>query len=784
MSTTKILFVLVLLTKLVAHAQLNCEQLGYLDIPDIHSTICNDVWGYTDENGNEYAIVGTEDGVSIVDVTDPANANEVFWVTGLNSIWRDIKTFGDYAYITTEAEEGLLIIDMSPLPNSTSLSYSYYSGESGNEWYTAHNLYASEGYLYIFGAGRGNGGVIILNVATDPMNPIEVGEFDNWYAHDGFVKEDTAYFAHINDGFFTVVDVTNKVSPVLLGSFSTPSNFTHNIWTSEDGDYAFTSDEISGGYLGAYDVSNPANIQFLDRIQSSPGQNVMPHNVHVSGDFMYTSYYADGLVVHDITHPNNLVEVANFDTSPLSGQGSVGCWGAYPFLPSGNILATDRGEGLFIIGVDEQQGAYLEGNITEQGTSNPVDNVTITIDGQDIIDESNFNGDYATGAVNTASYDVTYFKILYYPKTINTDLTQGIIVNQDVELVPIPQYQLTATVLNAQTLDPVENAQVSFEHPYITHEGVTDVNGEVVLDLYYQDAYDAAAGKWGMTTDCFKDIQIDDQTGNVTFYLDQGYYDDFTFDFGWSVFGDAIKGHWEREVPVPVVFNGIVENPLSDDLWDCGAKAYITGNGSTASNTDEVAGGQTVLMSPPIDLTNYSNPHINFKAWYFNRFGSITPEDTLFVDLFNGVETISLLKLYDDITPMSLWIPYALEVPESFDLTPNCQLIFSISDYDETLNLTEAAVDFFSVTDYSIAADEEITVQSVIQIYPNPSSSFVSISGISEGSYTIKSIEGKVIDQGDIVPVIQLQALAKGIYLFEVQDKNGIIVRQLKLLKE
>ena len=76
----------------LTRAQLNMTQLGYLDIPTLHSTGLNDIWGYTDELGNEYALVGAKDGVSIVDVTVPTSPVEVKWIPGMNSIWRDIKT--------------------------------------------------------------------------------------------------------------------------------------------------------------------------------------------------------------------------------------------------------------------------------------------------------------------------------------------------------------------------------------------------------------------------------------------------------------------------------------------------------------------------------------------------------------------------------------------------------------------------------------------------------------------------------------------------------------------
>lgn len=143
-------------------AQFSIDSLSHIDYQALHGANLNDVWGYVDELGNEYAIVGTSKGTSIVNITNGVQPQEVFWLAGSESIWRDPCVFGDYAYVTTEAEDGLLIIDLSPLPQSVNLSHTFYTGPSATPWQSAHTCYTSpSGYAYIFGANRGNGGVII-----------------------------------------------------------------------------------------------------------------------------------------------------------------------------------------------------------------------------------------------------------------------------------------------------------------------------------------------------------------------------------------------------------------------------------------------------------------------------------------------------------------------------------------------------------------------------------------------------------------------------------------------
>ena len=778
----RIISILFLLLSVGTCAQTNTTLLGTLDIPTIHNTELNDIWGYTDEFGNEYALVGTRDGVSVVDIFDGVNPNEVYWILDTNSAWRDIKIYGDYAYITTETQIGLLILNLTSLPDASGIAFSRFIGPTANSWSTAHNLWIDEsGFMYIFGANRGNGGVMIYDLNVSPTNPPEVGDLDMWYVHDGFVQNDTGYFGNIYEGQFSVWDVANKASPTLVSTSITPTTFTHNVGAGTNG-FVYSTDEVASGFIGSFDMSNPNNPVLVDKIQSSPGDNIIPHNAIVNGNYLYTSYYADGVVVHDISRPHNMVQVGQFDTSPIHSSDFVGCWGVYPFFTSGKIIASDIEEGLFVFDTNLPQASYLEGNITEQGTGNPVGNVDITIDNTTISDISNIFGDYATGIAETATKDVTFFKILYFPQTISVNFQAGTVINQDIVLQKIPQYSVTIRVIDAQTNLPIENANVSLEHIYVEHEGLTDANGELTLNIYYQDIYQLHAGKWGHITSCFVDTLITSNSPVIEVYLDQGIYDDFTFDYGWDTIHTGEKEGWVREIPVGVEKNGNIQNPFNDISWDCGKYAYITGNGTTVSNLEEVNKGEAILFSPVMDLTAYSDPHVNYAVWYFNQFGQSPPDDTLFVYMNNGTDQV-LIDFYDpETTAMSLWLGNSVRLLDKMTVTSTMQLIVYISDWGQTENITEAAFDFFSVTDFSVLNTTENENEASILFYPNPFTNQITIVN-PINQITIYDFKGQVVFESNNQSSIDLSHLSNGIYIIKIQDENGNILGLEKVVK-
>ena len=64
----------------------------------------SDIWGWTDAEGNEYALATCESGTSFVDVTDPVNPVVLGFLptNTFKSWWFDVKIYKNYAYIGSE----------------------------------------------------------------------------------------------------------------------------------------------------------------------------------------------------------------------------------------------------------------------------------------------------------------------------------------------------------------------------------------------------------------------------------------------------------------------------------------------------------------------------------------------------------------------------------------------------------------------------------------------------------------------------------------------------------
>ena len=681
-------------------------NLSLLGTYDNYNTEGNDIWGWVAPDGSEYALVGLNDGFSVVNVTNPSNPTEEFFINDLNSTWRDVKTFGNYAYVTTEADAGLLIVDLSDMTGNTYYHRTVFNSPNGpsTEFTAAHNIYMDEnGVAYIFGASSNAGGspsdgVIFLDVVTDPINPIYLGEWSDFYVHDGMARGDTMYVGCIYEGDLYVVDVSDKTNPQNLGNVTTPSAFTHNAWVSDNGDFVFTTDEQSDAYIGSYDISDLNNIQEVDRIQSNPGSNSIPHNTHVDGNFIITSYYRDGTVVHDITNPNNLIEVAHYDSSPLSGDGFQGCWGTYPFLPSGNIISSDIDYGsitkgrLLVYSRDFLQACYLEGNVSDISNSLPITNATIEIINPNLTIQTNSDlaGNYMSGIANSSSYDIIFSAPGYLSDTINASFTNGNTTIVDAQLQALSSINISGTVVDVNG-NGIPNSDVLIYNSTFDFTATTDLNGNFNINSIYEGNYDVIVGSWGYVTSCTNEYISSTSTNQIT--LQAGYYDDFTFDFGWTVSGGVTSpndGIWQRGNPEGTDYNGSNFNPENDISNDCYDYAYVTGleSGSSVGDRD-VDDANTILTSPIFDLSsplNNQKYYLNYNIWFNNDFpswGGGTPaNDSITVKITNGVFVSTLDVITSNSPNLGQWNSKSFDLSQYISLNNTMQIIIETADWD------------------------------------------------------------------------------------------------------
>ncbi|PCJ23453.1 MAG: hypothetical protein COA97_11555 [Flavobacteriales bacterium] len=787
----RILLITVIISQVFnVNAQLNVNLVGQLTFPG-HGDL-SDIWGHVDGSGNEYAIVGSNDGVSIVDLSTPSTPNEVFFANGANSTWRDLKVWNNHAYITNESSGGLMIIDMSNLPGAITGGDVYSYSGSTYPFTSAHDIFIDEnGYAYIMGADNGNGGAIILDLNPNPKIPVEVGRYNDYYLHDGMVRGDTLWGGAINDGFFVAVDVSNKAATVTMATQPTVNTFTHNCWISEDGQTLFTTDEVSNAFIGAYDVSNLSNITELDRVQSSPGQGVIVHNTHAMGNFIITSYYRDGITIHDVSNPANMIEVGNYDTSPaFSGNGYNGCWGVYPYLPSQLILATDIENGLYVLGPNYTPACYLDGNVTDSITTFSLDAVQVDIVSTSATTITDVLGDYQTGLAAAGTYSVTYSKFGYESKTVTgVVLTSGNTVTINVELKPLVSFNLLGQVIESISSNPIPNANVLIWSPTFSTTVLTDAGGNFSVTSLIEGSYDVYIGKWGYNQLCMSNTYLSPPGNTHTYQMDDGYYDDFTFDLGWTVSGNPSSGDWEKGVPNGTTIGGFPSNPGVDSQTDCRDEAYITGNAGGNAGSDDIDGGETTLTSPIFDLSTYGNPYIHFDRWFFNAGGNGTPNDSLVVELSNGTNTviIDFSSVFDP--DLGTWSSKEVQVSSVITATNTMQLKIRAMDIP-TGHISEGGFDKFLVADSlttGITITEEVEEKELI-IYPAPFKDELNINlNITMESVKIEiyEITGKIIDTKEFNNTSFVRfnnSYKQGVYLLNVYG-DGVLIKTEKIIK-
>jgi choice-of-anchor B domain-containing protein len=312
-----------------------------------------DVYGVA-INGREYAVIGSTMGTHIIDVTIPTQCLEVAFVPGTfqgsGVTHRDFFSMDNYLYgVCDQGSSTLQIIDLTNLPNSVSLVYNSDSLIS-----TSHNMFIDTINKKLYST---NGTVLDISNPIYPAFLFNMG----FSCHDLYVENDTGYFNCTSNGL-KVYEMTTNTPQYLGGLTSYPDQGTNHSGWKEDNTYVF-ADENHGLSLKVIDVSDLSNLSVTALFNSGVDANSIAHNLIIRDDFVYVSYYHDGLQIFDISDPYNPIKAGYYDTYlPNNHNGYAGNWGVDPQLPSGIILVSDVQSGLFVLDFNYNEESICDGD--------------------------------------------------------------------------------------------------------------------------------------------------------------------------------------------------------------------------------------------------------------------------------------------------------------------------------------------------------------------------------------------------------------------------------------
>ncbi len=378
----------------VAANRYSCENVNLKSHFSINSlgggeeVALNDIWGWTDpETGAEYALVGRTDGTAFVDVSDPTTPIYLGALPSHSgaSTWRDVKVYENHAFIVSEApDHGLQVFDLTQLrsvddPPVTFSETAHYDG-----FEMAHNVVINEetGYAYGVGlTGRQNvpssadcgPGLHVVDVRTPGQpefagchtDPRTGGVTASGYTHDAqcvdYQGPDTDYQGqeicfNANEAEINIADVSDKRGTETITNVTYPNpRYVHQAWLTEGQRYLLVDDELDEvrGVTGrtrtlVFDVSD---LDTPELVTTHLGETASSdHNQYVNGKYTFQANYKSGLRILDVSDPEELNEVAHFDTFPASNSaGFEGAWSTYPFFESGVVVVSSIGEGLFVL---------------------------------------------------------------------------------------------------------------------------------------------------------------------------------------------------------------------------------------------------------------------------------------------------------------------------------------------------------------------------------------------------------------------------------------------------
>jgi hypothetical protein len=288
------------------------------------------IWSVAASGNYAYA-ADYEQGLQVIDISDPTNLRQVNGYQFTNCATKNIAFSGHYAYVSIVprllGEDSMHVFDITDLANPRWLGSNPWYFERAAAAFSGNFLYAPlysptplivmydlsdpvhlqfvgahsfpnpwdvavfDSYVVAVGSPSGGGLQVFQPTLANPQRIARLDTSDRY--RGGLILSGHYIYANSLDTGFSIIDISNPLQPTRVGSY------TNSVGALKvSGSYVFASKGMAG--FEVVDVSDPANPRCVGGFDTHGGPAT---DIAVFGSYAYLAVRYSGLLIFDVSNP-------------------------------------------------------------------------------------------------------------------------------------------------------------------------------------------------------------------------------------------------------------------------------------------------------------------------------------------------------------------------------------------------------------------------------------------------------------------------------------------------